>query len=110
MANSMWFFPKWTTALPGVPMLSDPFEVTPYKTVAIRGYCSGFIGPGPLALQVEGSEDLGPWDPLGAALNLAAAGGWVAAVVTDPPRYLRITATSPGGSMTFFAMGVGREN
>ena len=109
MADTMWFFQKWTTALPGVAMLSDPFEVSAYGTVSIRGYCAGFIAAGPLALQVEGSADLGPWDPIGGVLNLAIAGGWVSVVVTNPPKYLRMTATSPGGSFTFFAMGVGRE-
>jgi hypothetical protein len=71
----MWFFPKWTTILPGVPMQSDPFEVTSYKTVAVRGYLQGLIAAGPLALQIEGSEDLGPWDPIGAPLALAVVGG-----------------------------------
>lgn len=110
MADSMEFFKKWTPIMPGAQLNSEPFDVTPYKSVSIKAYCAGFVAPGPLALQVEGSPDLGYWDPIGVPLNLGAGNTWASDVVNNPPRFLRVVATTAGGMMTFFATGLGREN
>ena len=110
MASAMEFFRKWTPILPPTLVNSDPFEVTSFKTISMKAYMAGFLAAGPLALQVEGSDDLVIWDNIGAAQNLAAPGAFANWVVTDPPKYVRVTANPNGGSMTFFCIGVGREN
>lgn len=110
MANTMEFFKKWTTILPGPGMNSDAFEVTPFKTTVVKAYVAGFIAPGPLALQVEDSPDMVTWNPIGAVINIAGPGLWGNGTFSDTQQYLRVVATSPGGQMTFFAFGVGREN
>lgn len=105
----MVFFPQYTPILPGAPHYSAPLETGGKKTVRVDSYCAGFVAPGPLTLQVEGSPNLSNWSNLGAAINHAGPATNGTVTITDAPRYLRMSANSAGGYMTFFAIGVGRD-
>ena len=64
MAETIGFFTKWTTLLGGsgaaITYYSDPFDVTPYKTLDIEVMVKGLTGGVPTA-QLEESSDIETW-------------------------------------------------
>ena len=111
------FFQKYTTLVGaagpgGFVYTSDPYEVTPYKSVVLEvDFAGGTTGSG-ISAQLQGSSDLITWtDLLGAALT-PAIGALASATETDTPRYVRvvITVTAAEDSVTLWAKAVCRES
>ena len=62
------FFPKWTSLAGtggGQIYYSDPYEVTPYKTLEVETLLAVVTASGTVAARLEQSSDLQTWSEAG---------------------------------------------
>ena len=110
------FFGKYTSLVgavgpAGFVYTSDPFEVTPYKSVVIEVNFAGGTTGSAISAQAQESSDLITWTNLGAPLT-PAIGALASMTETDTARYIRlvITVTAAEDAVTVWAKAVCREN
>ena len=111
--DNIVFFPKWTSLAGtggGQVYYSDPYEVTPYKTLDVETLRAVVTAGGTVAARLEHSSDLQTWTEAGGSGNLTA-GAVDAISKSSPARYVRmkITVTAAGAVATLWSRGVARD-
>ena len=91
-------FQKYSTLSGGSTYLSDPVEMTRWKSIRISVCLAGSTGTGTATAQASGSDDLYTWDALGLPQNLS--GVPVAITQTDTARWIRLAIVVPGTMTT----------
>ena len=111
--DNIVFFPKWTSLAGtggGQIYYSDPYEVTPYKTLEVETLLAVVTAGGSVAARLEQSSDLQTWTEAGGSSTLTA--GVVDAISkSSPARYVRmkITVTVANAVATLWSKGVARD-
>lgn len=114
MAETIVLFPKYTTLVQGT-YYSDPFDVTPYKTISIEmAVAAGIDVPVTAVGTVQESSDLQTWSAVGSTLTPATGGASDNDDYQNTGRYIRLMVVVDGnadvGVVTMWAKAVARES
>ncbi len=110
MAEPIVFYPKYTTLVEGT-YYSDPYEVTPYKSLSVEVFNAAAITSGTITGTLQESSDLETWTDITTSLA-PSAGASATDDFSDTVRYVRlkIVIGATGGVVTFWAKAVARES
>lgn len=115
MGETIVFFPKYASlcgsAAPGTDYTSDPYEVTPYRTVVVETLFAGGTAGAAVSAQVQQSSDLITWTNTGTAMA-PTVGNLASVTVTSPSRYVRVvvTVTAADDVVTVWVKAVCRDS
>jgi hypothetical protein len=115
-ADNINFFGRFTTIVGNTAVVSDPYDVTGYKSIDIEALLHSVVPPvtgvPTVDVSLEMSADMNVWSTVDGPDTLAA-GTPAQLTRTSPSRYIRVRVTITGGTnpvITFWVKGVARAS